>query len=106
MILHCVMLNLRPDHDPDELASVMAGLATLEGQIDGFKGFAHGLNVDAEGKSPNHPYGFICRFENRAALGLYAADPRHQALGGRLVALCDGGADGIVVYDLDTETRP
>ena len=101
MILHAVYLSLRPDHDPGELAKVMAGLTDLVGQVPGFEGFAHGPKVDAEGKSPGHPYGFVCTFADRAALDRYAADPRHRALGGRLVALCKAGAEGIVVYDLD-----
>lgn len=100
MILHAVYLNLKPGHDPSELASVMAGLGALVGQIDGFTGFQHGPNIDAEGKSPDHPYGFICTFADLAALNLYANDPRHQALGARLVESCTGGGQGIVVYDL------
>ncbi len=101
MILHAVFLNLAPGHDPAELSAVMAGLAALAGRIEGFAGFDHGPNIDAEGRSPDHPHGFVCRFDDRAALDRYAADPRHRALGARLVALCTGGAAGIVVYDLD-----
>ncbi len=101
MIEHAVFLSLAPGHDPAELAGVMDGLRALVGEIDGFTGFRNGPNIDAEGKSPDHPYGFICTFEDRAALDCYAADPRHRALGARLVALCSGGAEGIVVYDLE-----
>lgn len=102
MILHSVFLNLRADAEPDEVADVMAGLASLVGHIDGFDDFAHGRNLDLEAKSPNHPYGFLCRFADRAALERYAADPRHAALGARLIALCNGLEEGIVVYDLET----
>ena len=100
MILHSVYLALRADADPAELADVMQSLAALVGQIDGFAGFAHGPNRDLEGKSPDAPYGFVCTFDDVTALAAYAADPRHTALGTRLVDLC-GGADGIMVYDLD-----
>ena len=97
MIQHIVMLNLADDGD---LPSVMEGLGTLVGQIDGFMGFDHGPNIDVEGKSPDFPYGFVCQFRDRAALDEYAADPRHQAYGQRLVAMCRGGAEGIMVIDL------
>ncbi len=97
MIRHVVMLNLADDGD---LAAVMQGLAKLVGQIDGYIGFEHGPNIDAEGKTPDYPYGFVCTFRDRAALDAYAADPRHQALGGRLVAMCRGGGNGIMVIDL------
>lgn len=96
MIHHVVMLQ---SPQSEALSAVMRGLAALVGQIDGFEGFIHGPNIDAEDKSPNFPYGFICQMADRAALDRYAADPRHQALGAQLVALC-GGAGGIMVYDI------
>lgn len=99
MIKHIVMLNLRPEHDAAELAAVMAGLDALE--IKGFSGFSHGPNRDIENKSPDYPYGFICNFTDLGGLRRYVSDPAHSALGARLVALCEGGADGIMVMDLD-----
>lgn len=99
MIDHIVMLSLKAP--PDEaLSAAMKDLADLTEAIDGFAAFTHGPNIDAEGKSPDYPYGFICQFQDRAALDRYAADPRHQAIGARLVAMCKGGAEGIMVYDL------
>ncbi|WP_338055480.1 Dabb family protein [Shimia biformata] len=102
MIHHVVMCDLRRDADPGEWAAIMAGLAGLVGQIDGFLGFDAGRNLDFEAKSPDHDAGFICRFHDKAAVERYATDPRHVALGTRLVALCRGGGEGIRVYDLDT----
>ena len=99
MIQHIVMLRLKPDYEGAEFAAVMAGLARLD--IAGFDGFQHGPNHDVENKTPDHPYGFICRFDNLDALNLYASNPTHQALGARLCALCVGGGDGIMVMDLD-----
>lgn len=101
MILHGVYLRLRADHDPAELAAVMAGLDALCADLPGCTGFDHGPNIDLEGKSPDHPYGFVSRFDTVRALQGYAVHPTHTALGGRLCALCQGGADGIVVYDLE-----
>ena len=96
MIRHIVMLNLRMDHSPAELAAVMRGLGGLP-----MMAFHHGPNRDVEGKTPDYPYGFSCDFSDLTALETYAADPVHQALGARLCALCQGGADGIMVMDLD-----
>ena len=103
MIQHIVTLRLRDGVGPDGLQDLMQGLADLVPQIDGFTGFQHGPNLDVEQKSPDFPYGFVCTFEDVAALDRYAGDARHQALGARLVALCHGGPDGIMVYDLETE---
>lgn len=101
MIRHCVFLRLRADADPDTLADVMSGLATLVAALDGCSHFAHGPNVDLEGKSPDHGHGFTFDAASRDALERYATHPDHIALGARLVALCDGGGDGVVVYDLE-----
>ena len=97
MIQHIVMLSLIDDCDQDELQAVMTGLADLD--LTGFVDFTHGPNIDLENKTPDYPYGFICNFADEASLRTYAADPSHQALGARLVALC-GGGDGIMVIDL------
>lgn len=98
MIQHIVMLNLPNDHDASELQDVMAGLSALE--IEGFTGFEHGPNKDFEQKSQDYSHGFICTFSDEAALGRYAQTPDHLALGRRLVTLCTGDADGIMVMDL------
>lgn len=100
MISHLVAFAPDPSKST-ELGAVMVGLNALTDQIEGFVAFTHGPNIDAESKTPGHPYGFICTFTNRAALDRYASDPRHQALGARLVALCPGGGDSILVYDID-----
>ena len=99
MIHHAVYLSLDTTYDQNELAELMAGLAALVGTIDGFTAFHHGRNIDLEGKSPEAAYGFTCTFTDADAAMRYASDPRHQALGARLVALC-GGAERIKVYDI------
>lgn len=101
MILHSVFLSLHEDADPNELAEIMQNLAALVGEIEGFSAFHHGPNIDLEAKSPEAQYGFHGLYADRGALDAYANDQRHQALGGRLVALC-GGSDGIKVYDVAT----
>lgn len=102
MIRHVVLLDLLLGYDRRELAGVMDGLGALCSKISGFVSFSHGPNRDYEGKSPDFPYGFICTFLDAAALERYASDPRHHALGARLVALCADGAAGIFVADIET----
>jgi hypothetical protein len=102
MIQHIVLLALRSEYDHQELADIMQRLAALTDDLAGFTSFTHGPNRDFEGKSPDFPYGFICSFTEQSALQSYAIDPRHQALGARLVALCTGGAAGILVADIET----
>lgn len=101
MIRHCVFLRLGPKTDAAELDKIMLGLEDVVRRLEGCSGFRAGPNRDYEGKSADYPYGFTLDAENAKALAAYAVDPAHQALGARLVALCSGGADGIMVYDID-----
>lgn len=100
MILHCVFCAVRPDVEPGAIHSVCDQLQTFATGLPGVLGFDHGPNIDVEAKSPDHPYGFVIRFADRASLDVYASHPQHIALGADLCALCVGGGDGIVVYDL------
>lgn len=101
MIRHCVFLRLAPKADTAELDKIMLGLEDVVRRLDGCSGFRAGPNRDYEGKSPDYPYGFTLDAENAKALAAYAVDPEHQELGARLVALCEGGAAGILVFDID-----
>lgn len=101
MLLHCVFCAIRPGADPAELRAVMDELGALRSEVDGMVEFRHGPNRDYEGKSARHPYGFVIAFRDRDAHLAYDGHPRHKAAGARLVALCEGGYDGIAVYDLE-----
>lgn len=85
MIQHIVLLRLKPSYAGEELAAVMVELADVD--TAGFSGFQHGANRDIEKKTSDHPYGFICSFDDLDALDRYASDPTHRALGARLCAL-------------------
>ena len=101
MIRHCVFLNLRADHDGGQLAATFYGLANLCARLTGASGFVGGPNRDFESKSQDFDTGFTIDFVDAPALETYAKDPEHQALGAQLVAQCVGGADGIIVFDLE-----
>ncbi len=102
MQFHCVFCALRSDADTAEMAADMDELAALQSEVEGFLDFHHGPNRDYEQKCPRHGYGFVITFRDRVAHLAYDAHPRHKTAGGRLVALCEGGYQGIVVYDIQT----
>jgi hypothetical protein len=103
MLLHCVFCAIRADADPRDLQAVMDDLAALRSELEGMTDFRHGPNRDYEQKSPRHGHGFVITFRDRAAHLAYDGHPRHRDAGSRLVALCEGGHDGIVVYDIETD---
>jgi len=102
MIEHIVMLKLTTNHDAQELAAVMTGLADLMTRLPGAGRFVLGPNRNYENLSPGFSAGFIGSFETPAALANYAEHPDHKSLATRLVALCEGRVAGIMVFDLDT----
>jgi antibiotic biosynthesis monooxygenase (ABM) superfamily enzyme len=101
MIEHIVVCRLRRDHDPGDYAAVIAGLAALVARLPGARRFAAGPNRDVERRSAGFDAGFVIAFDDLAALAAYAGHPDHRALAARLVALCDGGVAGVMVFDLD-----
>ncbi len=101
MIRHCVMLHLRDDADLSELQTVFDALGALVDRLEGCSDFVAGPNRDYEGKSADYAFGFTLDADTETALAAYAAHPEHQALGARLVAQCQNGARGIVVYDIE-----
>lgn len=102
MILHCVFCNFRADAPVAQREQVLQDLAALSRSLDGVLGFDFGPNRDFEKKSQSFSDGFVIRFATQDALERYAIHPEHQRLGGQLCDLCEGGADGIIVFDLET----
>jgi len=103
MILHCVFCSFRPEvSDQDRLQAVQS-FQPLVSLVEGLVSIQAGPNEDFENKSKNHSHGFVATFKDKNALNEYAAHPLHQQLGAALVAKCAGGADGILVYDLEVD---
>jgi hypothetical protein len=84
----------------EQIKEAMPILATACDQLAGATGFAHGPNLDFEGKSARFTYGFSVSFSDRAAHLAYEAHPDHIRAGAMLVAACAGGHAGIFVADL------
>jgi len=101
MIRHCVFVRLRPDLGEEERRGVFDGLAALRGRIDGIEAVRHGPNVSPEGLGRGYDYGFIMDFRDAAARDAYIVHPDHKAAGARLREACEGGRDGILVFDLE-----
>lgn len=101
MIEHCVFCAIPTTVSEADIADVMNRLGSLKEVVEGMESFRAGPNRDYENKSGNYTYGFVCTFRDRQAHLAYESHPAHQAAGRDLVALCDGGYDGIIVFDLE-----
>ena len=102
MIKHCVFLNFKSEISESEQFDVFEGLSNLKNQIEGLNDFEYGNNLDFEQKSADFNSGFIASFENRQALLEYNEHPEHALLGSKLVSMCKGGHQGIIVFDIET----
>ena len=102
MIKHCVFLNFKSEISESEQFDIFEGLSNLKNQIEGLNDFEYGNNLDFEQKSADFNSGFIASFENRQALLEYNENPEHALLGSKLVSMCKGGHQGIIVFDIET----
>jgi hypothetical protein len=100
MLEHCVFCQIIPGTPTARIDDILSRLASLRGIVEGMEDFRAGPNRDYEAKSTGYDIGFICSFRDRAALLAYDAHPVHRAAGADLVAICTGGAAGIMVFDL------
>ncbi|SEK83736.1 Dabb family protein [Pacificibacter marinus] len=100
MIIHSVYCAIRAETEQKKIDAVFAKLEKLVTVCDGLLSFQTGPNIDLEHKSQKFTHGFVMKFDSQSALEAYAVHPDHIAAGGDLVAICEGGGDGIMVFDL------
>lgn len=103
MIKHCVFVNFRTELTREARTGIFVRLAELVGEVNGMVDFTYGPNRDFEKKSPGYSDGFVATFTDAAALAGYANYPKHVALGNALVSMCEGGAEGLIVFDIESD---
>ena len=100
MIRHLVLVRPGKDVAPGALDAAFAAIAALQEHIPGMLSFTALTNT-----SPETPVvhgflaGFAVEFADVEARDRYLVDPAHQAAGKSLVALCEDGPAGLLVFD-------
>jgi hypothetical protein len=102
MIRHIVAMRFRDGIAPVTKAAIYRDLAALSGHLKGILDFRSFANVSPE-TAVVHGFGdlFWFDFADAAARDAYLADPAHKAVGARIVAATEGGADGVLVLDVE-----
>lgn len=98
MIRHIVLAKIRPDVADADREAIFDALADLKSVVE-MQHFAAGPNASREGLSKGYTHGFTIDFEDASKRDAYLVHPDHKAAGARLVAVAEGGVDGIVVLD-------
>jgi hypothetical protein len=101
MIRHIVLIKFRDDVSEEHRQEIYADLGALVGKIDGVQSAQFGPNVSPEGLSKGFRDGFVMDLRDAESRDRYLADPAHQAAGGKLVAACEGGLEGVLPFDLE-----
>lgn len=83
MIRNMVMVELVPDHDPEELAAIQAGFRAM--QLQGC--LAYTLGTDLGLREGNWNFGIVADFVDADAYRAYDLDDEHNALRTRLKPL-------------------
>jgi Stress responsive A/B Barrel Domain len=99
MIRHAVFLRLRPDATRADIDSTLAALAGLQHKVPGITAISIGTDNSPEGLQRGNSIGFTVDFVDAAARDAYLPHPEHQKVGAMVVALCDGGINGVTVVD-------
>lgn len=101
MIRHMVFLRFANGVTDATIAGLYADLADLSSRIDGILDFRSHDNISVEDpvvRGFRHMFWFD--FKDVETRNLYLEDEAHKAIGGRIVADLEGGADGVFVCDI------
>ncbi|MGE5209951.1 MAG: Dabb family protein [Acidobacteriota bacterium] len=105
MIRHCVLLRFAAEVSNSDKDALFERLASLQSVVPGFERIVYGVNSSTERVSQGFDDGFVIEFVDASARDTYLAHPDHQRAGAALVAMLDGGHEGLVVFDLDDDVR-
>src|ERR1051326_7786444 len=99
MITHMVLLRVRKDVAQSEIDRVFAALAALKGKIPGISSFSGGAYSSREGLQRGFTHGFCMTFPDAAARDAYLPHPEHEKVKKVVLAILDGGLDGVLAFD-------
>ncbi|ASJ73817.1 Dabb family protein [Granulosicoccus antarcticus] len=102
MIRHCVFIQFRSSVTAEQRDELFAEISALQLHLTGILAVHIGANVSPEtGMDKGFADGFMVDFAGAEARDAYLVDAAHQRAGARLVEAAEGGAAGILVYDLE-----
>ncbi|MBL8860867.1 MAG: Dabb family protein [Planctomycetes bacterium] len=99
MVTHMVLFRVRPDVPASTLTRVMGEIGALQGRIPGILDYSWGAYSSPEGLNRGYTHGFCMRFRDAAARDAYLPHPEHERVKEAVLAILDGGVDGVLAFD-------
>ena len=100
MISQCVFVRFKSAVASSEKQAIYEAITALKDVIPGIIDVKFGQNVSSEGLNGGFLDGFIVTLDSVEARDEYLAHPQHIDVGERLIGLTDGGAAGLLVFDM------
>lgn len=98
-IAHCVLLKtIGAD---DAVLAALDSLRRLIGVVPGLLSFEGGKYSSPEGLNRGYTWGFTMVFTDAAARDAYLVHPAHVAAAAGVVAVCEGGINGVLAFDYE-----
>jgi len=101
MIHHLVLLKIRRGVPKKEIDTLFALLAGMKKFVPGLESFAGGPYSSSEGLNKGYTHGFAMTFDDATARDEYLVHPEHEKIKERVLAVLDGGIDGVVAFDFE-----
>lgn len=98
MVVHTVLMRLRPDAEQQELEELAERLIALGRATCVPAGYVVGPNVTEEPLDQGYDFGFVFTFPDRGGLDAYHVNPAHVGVS---LAIRDL-AESILVFDFDS----
>ncbi len=99
MIVHMVLLKVRPDVPAAEVRQALEAVGALRKVIPGITDYAYGTYASPEGLNRGYTHGFSMTFKDAAARDQYLPHPEHEKVKQKIVAILEGGVAGALAFD-------
>jgi len=99
MITHMVLLRVRKDVPAATVQRVLESIGELDARIPGILSYAWGPYSSPEGMHKGFTHGFCMTFRDAASRDAYLPHPDHEQVKAAVLAILDGGLDGVCAFD-------
>jgi hypothetical protein len=101
VIVHVVLLKVRPAVPPKKVTEVFGAIGALEAKIAGITSYSWGPYSSPEGLSRGFTHGFCMTFVDARARDAYLPHPEHERVKELVLGILAGGIDAALAFDYE-----